>query len=92
MRVVKLTEAEKEKLEYLYKTSDKAIVRRRSLSLRQSNDNHFMKSAYSIAKVERTTLYHLHNAWESTHGADNYTILSIAQGHRAKIKLAAVKE
>ncbi|MDR1055664.1 MAG: hypothetical protein LBL90_07565 [Prevotellaceae bacterium] len=75
MKVVKLTEAEKENLEYLYKTSDKAVVHRYSLNLLQSNDNHSMKSACSITKVERTTLYPLYNAWEAAHGEDNsYTI------------------
>ena len=51
MRVVQLTEQEKEKLEILYKTSNNTVVRRRSLSLLLSNDKHSMKSICSITKV-----------------------------------------
>lgn len=92
MRVVKLTEAEKAKLEYLYKTSNNVVVRRRSLSLLLSNDRHSMKSICSITHVERTTLYYLYNAWEAAQAEDKYTVLSIASGRGAKVKLSAVKE
>lgn len=90
MRVVRLTEEEKVKLEKLYKTSNNVVVRRRSLSLLLSNDRHSMKSICSIAHVERTTLYYLYNAWEAAQAEDKYTVLSIAEGRGAKVKLSAV--
>jgi transposase len=92
MRIVKLTEEEKAKLEYLYKTGDNAVVRRRSLSLLLSNDRYSMKSICSITHVERSTLYHLYNAWEAAQGEYKYTVLSIAEGRGAKVKQSAVKE
>lgn len=51
-----------------------------------------MKSICSITHVERTTLYYLYNAWEAAQAEDKYTVLSIASGHVAKVKLSAVKE
>lgn len=92
MRVVKLTEEEKAKLEHLYKTSNNVVVHTRSLSLLLSNDGHSMKSICMITHVERTTLYYLYNAWQAAQAEDKYTVLSIAPGRGAKVKLSAVKE
>ena len=92
MRIVELTEEENARLEHLYKTSNNVVIRRRSLSLLLSNDRHSIKSICSITHVERTTLYYLYNAWEAAQGEDKYTVLSIAEGRGAKVKLNAVKE
>lgn len=92
MRLIKLSEAEKERLEYLYRTSDNLVVRRRSQSLLLSNDKHSMKSICRITKVGRTSLYYFFNAWEHSGEEDRFTTLSIAPGRGAKVKLESVKE
>lgn len=92
MRVVQLTEKEKEQLENLYKTSNNSVVRRRSLSLLLSNDKHSMKSICSITKVGRTSLYYFFNAWEQSQEEDRFTTLSIAEGRGPKVKLESVRQ
>lgn len=92
MRVVKLTEQEKEKLEYLYKTSPNSVVRRRCQSLLLSHQDYSMKSICSITKVGRTTLYYFFKAWRESEGEEKFDTLHIAKGRGAKIKLSGVKE
>jgi transposase len=92
MRVIKLTEEEKENLDHLYKTSDNSVVRRRCLSLLLSNDNHSMKTICSITKVGRTTLYYFFNAWQQAEGQEKFNTLSVAKGRGAKVKLSGVEE
>lgn len=92
MRVIKLTDQEKDKLEHLYKTSSNSVVRRRSQSLLLSNENHSMKSICSITKVGRTTLYYFFNAWEQSPEEEKFNTLPIAKGRGAKVKLSGVKD
>lgn len=92
VRVIKLTEQEKENLEHLYKTSDNSVVRRRCLSLLLSNDNHSMKTICSITKVGRTSLYYFFNSWEQSPEEEKFNTLSIAKGRGAKVKLFGVKD
>ncbi|MDR1055284.1 MAG: hypothetical protein LBL90_05570 [Prevotellaceae bacterium] len=92
MRVIKLTEAEKARLEHLCKISDNAVVRRRSFLLLLSNDNYSVKSICSIFKIHRNTLYHLYDAWETAQGEGKYSALRVAKGAGAKVKLAGIEE
>lgn len=92
MRVIKLTEEEKGKLEDLYKTSNNSVVRRRCLSLLLSNENHSMKTICSITKVGRTTLYYFFNSWEQSSDSEKFNTLSIGKGRGAKVKLSGVKQ
>jgi len=92
MRVIKLTDQEKDKLEHLYKTSSNSVVRRRSQSLLLSNENHSMKSICSITKVGRTTLYYFFNSWEQSPGEEKFNTLRVAKGRGAKVKLSGVKD
>lgn len=90
MRFVRLSEEEKNHLEYLYKTSSNSVVRKRCLSLLYSNEERSIKEVSGLMHISRRSLERLLNAWDSAD--DKYITLSIASGRGAKVKLEAVKE
>ncbi|MDR1054607.1 MAG: hypothetical protein LBL90_02005 [Prevotellaceae bacterium] len=89
MRLVRLSEAERSKVETLYKTSPHSVVPTRCLSLLYSNEKRSIKEVSSLVRLSRRSLERFFNAWESA--CEKYSTLSIGTGRGAKIKLSAVK-
>ena len=90
MRIIRLSEEEKEHLENLYKTSPNSVVRKRSLILLYSNEKRSIKEVGELVHVSRRSIERFFDAWESS--TDKYSTLSIAEGRGAKVKLEPVKE
>lgn len=90
MRIVRLSEEERSKVEILYKTSPNSVVRTRCLSLLYSNEQRSIKEVSSLVHLSHRSLERFFNVWESA--SDKYSTLSIGTGRGAKIKLSAVKD
>jgi transposase len=92
MRIISLTEEERQELELLHKTSSSALVRERSSMLLLSSSGLYINQIALIKSRSRRTVSDLLTLWEhrgSTAAAD---MLGMAKGRGAKIKLAPVKE
>lgn len=89
MRIVKLTEEEREHLCNLHKTSTNHVTRERSQCLLLSDQGHSMAAISRLLNINRLKIVRLFNAWET--GSDKYNTLRIAEGRGAKIKLNPVK-
>lgn len=89
MRIIDLSEEEKQKLEDLYKNSKSHVTRERCLCLLLSSKRHSMKDISRITGINWLKIVRLFNHWQQAD--DKYSSLSIAPGRGAKVKLSSLK-
>ena len=92
MRTIRLNEEEKQQLTELQKTSVNSVVRKRCLYLLLSDNLYSMKEISSITNVHWETVSRLFDSWERATREQKLSVLSIAPGRGAKVKLNEVKD
>jgi transposase len=92
MRVISLTEDERQELELLLKTSGNSVIRERCSMLMLSDNGLCVNKIAAITHHTRHTVSRFLNQWERRGAVPTLDVLSVAKGRGARIKLAPVKE
>lgn len=92
MRHIGVTKEETEVLQKLLLKSSNSVVRQRCLCLLMSSNKLTVKQICAITNLCRQTIYTLFFRWETTETEKKVSILSIAPGRGAKIKLQPISD
>ena len=92
VRLIILTDSEREQLEKIHKTSTNIIERSRSLQLLLSDRKNSMAEVSRITKIDLQAIIRLFNAWDSASAENKMNTLSIASGRGPKVKLEQVRD
>jgi transposase len=92
MRIISLTEEERQELKLLHKTSSSALVRERSFTLLLSDSGQYINQIVLTMRRSRRTVSDLLTLWEHRGTTAAADLLGMAKGRGAKIKLAPVKD
>lgn len=87
MRYIRLTEVEKQVVVDLQKMSANSVVRERCLWLLLSDRGNSMSEVARVTQTNWLRIVRLFNAWDKAIGEDKFSVLSIAAGRGAKVKL-----
>lgn len=92
MRVVVLSNSEREKLEYLQKHSPNSVERNRSLYLLLSDKGNSMSQVARLMNIHWLTVQRLINAWEGADEQNRFSVLKQTEGQGAKKKIEPIAD
>ena len=90
MRIVTLSSAEREHLEYLQKHSANSVERNRSLCLLLSSQGNSMQQVAKLMNIHWVSVKRLLDVWESVDSQKRFSVLRPAKGQGAKVKLKSI--
>lgn len=92
MRIVELSQSEKEKLQYLQKYSTNLVERNRSLCLLLSSQGNSMSVVGRMMNIHWHTVKRLLDDWEQAAEDERFSVLRQGKGQGAKVKLEPINE